>query len=277
MAVAWLLFTLLTFYTCVRPQCCEEAVVDPITAPIEETVDDNFAVYTTTGAAAVSAGSLWPETRDRLAAEYAQNPDRMLDVYGRYYASEPAPAGFENMGLARAADIRDLIVAETDIPADRINLLARRLDGDAPADGDRWDAANFNYSELRDADAGDDRAEVVELDEDEILIRFPFNASTKNLEANVTDYLDRLAERIQQTNERVTITGHTDNIDTDEFNMRLGQRRADFVRDILVRNGASANLITTRSEGESSPTASNATAAGRAQNRRAVVRLQRAQ
>lgn len=66
----------------------------------------------------------------------------------------------------------------------------------------------------------------------------------------------------------VRVEGHTDSIGTDEYNMNLGQRRADTVRDYLVRAGVSAGRVTARSYGESRPIATNATDEGRALNRR---------
>ena len=266
MALAWLLFTAVAFYTCVKPECC----LEPTEVITPAAVSDDYGIVTRSGADDILTGSQWPALRDRLVTEFRNRPDDNLDVYGYYYAGEPTPDGYENMGFARAAEIADVIARETDIPRDRMNLLSRLRSGDRPEGEELWRAGEFNWS----ATTTDENAsEVVELENDEIVIRFPFDESTKQLEARVTDYLDKLAERLQQTNERVTITGHTDNIDTDAYNMKLGQRRADFVRDYLVRKGAPAARITTRSEGESNPTATNATSAGRAKNRRAEVQL----
>ena len=51
---------------------------------------------------------------------------------------------------------------------------------------------------------------IVEV-ENEITIYFPFNSSVKDKNAKVDEYLKKLAERLKQTNEKVSITGHTDN------------------------------------------------------------------
>ena len=71
---------------------------------------------------------------------------------------------------------------------------------------------------------------------------------------------------------RVIIEGHTDSVGTDAYNQRLSERRANAVRDYLVRQqGIERSRIDTRGYGESRPVASNTTAAGRAQNRRVEV------
>jgi OOP family OmpA-OmpF porin len=70
---------------------------------------------------------------------------------------------------------------------------------------------------------------------------------------------------------RVSVEGHTDSVGSDAYNQRLSERRAQAVKDYLVHQGIDAGRITTTGYGESKPVASNATEAGRAQNRRAEV------
>ncbi|MDR1050231.1 MAG: OmpA family protein [Deltaproteobacteria bacterium] len=66
----------------------------------------------------------------------------------------------------------------------------------------------------------------------------------------------------------VTIAGHTDAKGTDEYNMELGRKRAQAVRDILVKNGVPAERLEVQSFGKSRPIAENDTEEGRAKNRR---------
>src|SRR5438309_2856020 len=67
---------------------------------------------------------------------------------------------------------------------------------------------------------------------------------------------------------RTEIDGFTDNKGTPQYNMTLSDKRAKAVRDFLVAQGVGTDAVTTRGFGESNPVASNATAAGRQQNRR---------
>jgi OOP family OmpA-OmpF porin len=69
----------------------------------------------------------------------------------------------------------------------------------------------------------------------------------------------------------VVVAGHTDSVGSDDYNLRLGQRRADTVRDYLVAQGISADRVRAESFGESKPAASNDTAEGRAENRRVEI------
>lgn len=72
---------------------------------------------------------------------------------------------------------------------------------------------------------------------------------------------------------RVEIQGHTDNIGSEDYNMKLGEKRAQAVKDYLVARGISADRLSTRSFGESQPIADNKTASGRAMNRRVEFKV----
>jgi outer membrane protein OmpA-like peptidoglycan-associated protein len=66
----------------------------------------------------------------------------------------------------------------------------------------------------------------------------------------------------------VQVEGYTDNVGGDEYNLTLSQQRGDAVRDYLISQGVGAANITATGYGKTNPIADNATAAGRAQNRR---------
>ena len=70
---------------------------------------------------------------------------------------------------------------------------------------------------------------------------------------------------------RVKVEGHTDSIGSDAYNQRLSEKRAQAVKDYLVREGIDPSRISTVGYGESKPVASNETESGRAQNRRAEI------
>lgn len=66
----------------------------------------------------------------------------------------------------------------------------------------------------------------------------------------------------------VEIQGHTDSVGTDAYNQKLSERRANSVKNELVKQGIDRNRLTTVGFGESQPVASNDTDEGRAYNRR---------
>jgi len=69
----------------------------------------------------------------------------------------------------------------------------------------------------------------------------------------------------------LAIEGHTDTTGTADFNMKLSQQRADTVREFLISQGLSPDIITGKGMGQDNPVADNSTAAGRKQNRRVEI------
>ncbi len=72
---------------------------------------------------------------------------------------------------------------------------------------------------------------------------------------------------------KLSLLGFTDSKGTEEYNLKLGQRRAEAVRDILIKNGVAPERLSLLSRGEAGPLADNATAAGRARNRRVEIHI----
>jgi outer membrane protein OmpA-like peptidoglycan-associated protein len=108
---------------------------------------------------------------------------------------------------------------------------------------------------------------------DQVLIHFPYNSTRKQDDAAVEEYLSRLAEYLKTTGQRVTITGHTDNVGDPKTNYRLGLQRAQAIRKTLVAKGVPAERITSLSKGEKEPIATNDNPRGRYKNRRAEIRI----
>jgi peptidoglycan-associated lipoprotein len=91
-----------------------------------------------------------------------------------------------------------------------------------------------------------------------------------NLTPEALKILDESVARLQANPDiNVTIEGHTDSIGTSEYNLALGERRANSVRNYLTSRGIAASRIRTVSYGEERPIDTNNTSAGRARNRRA--------
>jgi peptidoglycan-associated lipoprotein len=88
--------------------------------------------------------------------------------------------------------------------------------------------------------------------------------------------LDELGSKVKSLDKTVylEIEGHTDNIGSDAYNEHLAEMRAQAVRNYLAEHaGIPLHAMSIISFGESKPVAANSTSAGRAQNRRVVVRV----
>jgi peptidoglycan-associated lipoprotein len=97
-----------------------------------------------------------------------------------------------------------------------------------------------------------------------------FDFDRFNLRPDALKILDDAITKLQANPTlNVTIEGHCDSIGTIEYNLALGERRANSVRDYLVSRGIGMARLRTVSYGEERPIADNNTAEGRAMNRRA--------
>jgi outer membrane protein OmpA-like peptidoglycan-associated protein len=75
--------------------------------------------------------------------------------------------------------------------------------------------------------------------------------------------------------ELVRIEGHTDDQGPDDYNLKLSQRRADAVRDFLMKKGVEGERLVAVGFGETQPVADNETRDGREQNRRVEFEIAR--
>jgi outer membrane protein OmpA-like peptidoglycan-associated protein len=71
----------------------------------------------------------------------------------------------------------------------------------------------------------------------------------------------------------LTIEGHTDNVGKSDFNLELSQKRADAVREYLVKKGIASGRMTSTGYGDTKPVEDNKQAAGRAKNRRVEFKI----
>jgi len=100
-------------------------------------------------------------------------------------------------------------------------------------------------------------------------VLFAFDSAA--LSAQARDRIATAAETIKQRRPKtITVEGFTDSRGSAGYNLRLSQRRAEAVRQVLAASGLAASAI---GRGEAAPVASNATAHGRSLNRRVEIRF----
>jgi OOP family OmpA-OmpF porin len=106
---------------------------------------------------------------------------------------------------------------------------------------------------------------LVEFDFDKAMVKPEFHTEIEKVANMLIAY--------PKTN--VELEGHTDWINTDEYNMKLSRRRAESVKNYLVDTfGIEASRISTVGYGESMPIDTNETAEGRQRNRRVVANIE---
>ncbi len=140
-------------------------------------------------------------------------------------------------------------------PAPAPSAVAPAADGSEPA-----------TSAARRSEPG---SEKVTLDTDTY-----FDFDKASLKPEGRRKLEALAKRIRALNlEVIVATGHTDWTGGAQYNQRLSERRALAVKRYLAEQGVPNERIFTEGKGEKQPATSNATRAGRAQNRRVEVEV----
>lgn len=135
-----------------------------------------------------------------------------------------------------------------------------------------WNAPAARYDEItnRDVDVrgGDDYAiyglgENILFDKDAATLRPDAENNLKQIAASIRKRYDGGAVRVY---------GFADATGSDDHNQQLSQRRADAVKAWLSQHGdIDASRISVQAEGESNPTASNATEQGKQENRRVEI------
>jgi peptidoglycan-associated lipoprotein len=206
-------------------------------------------------------------------------------------APAPAPAPNRPPVFNGALTCDPCIVA----PGGTVNLGANATDPDGDPLTYRWTAPSGTFSSQTDANTrwtapnnpGNVPATVTATDsrgasatasvtiqvvrrEELTFEDVHFDFDRFNLRPEALKILDDAVAKLQQNPDvRVTIEGHCDSIGTVEYNLALGERRANAVRDYLAQRGIMNVRLRTVSYGEERPIADNTTAQGRALNRRA--------
>jgi outer membrane protein OmpA-like peptidoglycan-associated protein len=107
-----------------------------------------------------------------------------------------------------------------------------------------------------------------------LVIYFAFDKSEFTTDAETDKYFNESNSFLTQNSQaRLSITGHTDAIGTDEYNQALGYRRAQRMQHYFESKGMPSNKLIIESKGEKEPADNNNTIAGRANNRRAVITI----
>jgi outer membrane protein OmpA-like peptidoglycan-associated protein len=118
----------------------------------------------------------------------------------------------------------------------------------------------------------------VQRDGDQIKLIMPgnitFATDSAEIVSNFYAPLNNLGSSFKQFSQNnIEIVGFTDSTGSRQYNMELSQRRAQSVANYLTAQGVDGARLSTRGAGPDQPIANNATADGRAQNRRVEVNL----
>ena len=135
-----------------------------------------------------------------------------------------------------------------------------------------------------DAQAAELRAELVSTgvqvieEQDSIRLIMPgnitFNTDSADINSSFYPVLNSVAKVLNKySDSTVMVSGHTDNTGSADYNLNLSRQRAGSVAAYLQGQGVKESRFEVLGMGFSNPIASNATAEGRAQNRRVEIKI----
>ena len=129
---------------------------------------------------------------------------------------------------------------------------------------------------MRERTAGTD-VEVTR-DGDNLILNMPsgitFATDQATIQPQYRPTLDQVAATLAEYEQTyIDVYGHTDSDGSDAYNQSLSERRAQSVAGYLTTRGVQQARIATRGFGETQPIESNATAAGKAANRRVEIKI----
>jgi len=193
--------------------------------------------------------------------------DRVVD-YEDNCPEIPEGVNMDNKGGPMDTDTDMIVDYEDQYPntSSVVKVDNKDIAGDKDADG----VPDFK-------DACPDTPKGIDVDQDgciqavKLEIHFDFNKTEVKDEYYAE--LEMVAEYMKKFPEiKVVIEGHTDNLGSTIYNLKLSQKRADAVRSILINKfGILPERIIAKGYGETRPIASNNTPEGRAKNRRVIA------
>jgi len=223
-------------------------------------------------------------TRAGIAAADIANARTSLDAANRLAESKTRKADmeFEASNAILSAQIANekILTAQAneqvaDGNAQRQAVLLQARERDVRRSADRASDA------VRKADALQTRADSLEMELADLKLKKTerglvltlsdvlFDTGGATLKSGAGAPLDRLATVLnEQSDRKVLIEGHTDNVGSDQDNFGLSERRAQSVQAGLTQRGVARNQITAVGKGENFPIASNDSTEGRQSNRR---------
>jgi outer membrane protein OmpA-like peptidoglycan-associated protein len=239
--------------------------------------DQHFRFYKSDAAYVEPTSTSMNASLAKTVEHLKSNVGRTLLICGYYTADEKAPALFPNLGLARANDIKSLMVslgappAQIDIESSLVSSKEYFLK-DTLKQG-----VEFKFNQLT-ADATNNHLAAIKakLLGKPMILHFALNQSEIQLTDEQKDnFADMMYYLDKVPSSKLDIAGHTDNQGKPNVNQSLSQQRAESVRAYIAKTGnLPADRMIAQGFGPSKPLAPNTTPENKALNRRVEIILE---
>jgi outer membrane protein OmpA-like peptidoglycan-associated protein len=212
---------------------------------------------------------------DNLKKFLEANPKQKITITGYATSNETNSTTFENLGLARANDVKNYFVSEG-LSENQFSTKGTILDKWKMSGDTLLGPAEYLFETIDSVATSNDEWSVLKekINADPLILHFNTNKSSQKLsdleKQKVTDIV-KYAKNVKDA--VIVVVGHSDNVGNRDSNIVLGQKRADFSKDYLSKNGIDNAKIETQSKGPDEPIGDNTTAEGKASNRRTVITI----
>lgn len=223
------------------------------------------------------------EAADNVAAEISAVFGSRVTVENRQLRGSGAPAGFEaaaSVGIIALGRLESGVVSITDnelvltgtvfSPSAKSDIETKLANGVPPGFSGSSELTVL-AAPLEPGGLGRLASDACQLELNNLLAggQIRFATAEASIEQTSFGLLDRLAYTARACPDAIIrVDGHTDSDGDAVYNQGLSEQRANAVRDYLVEAGVEAVRLQARGFGETQPIASNATAEGKAANRR---------
>lgn len=209
---------------------------------------------------------------EKLKAFLASNSSQKITITGYATSDETNTTKFENLGLARADNVRNYFISKG-LASSQLNTkgeilnswktIADTLIGPVEYKFESVETKPDNWTALKE-----------KINADPLILYFNTNKSSFNLNNNEQQKVADIIEYLKNVKDAsVVIVGHSDNVGNRDLNIALAQKRAEFSKNYLIKNGIEASRIATESKGPDEPAGDNSTIDGKASNRRTVITI----
>lgn len=242
---------------------------------IDYRTNDNFKFLKNDAALLTPIGDSVEIGIENLKTFLTANPKQKVTITGYATSDEKNTTTFENLGLARANDVKNYFVTKG-FSADQLNTKGEIINKWQMIGDTLFGPVEYSFPTVDTTAVANDEWRILKekINADPLILHFNTNKASDKLTSvekqKITDIVNYTA-KIKDA--EVLVVGHSDNVGNREANVVLGQKRAEFSKKYLVKNGVDASRITTQSKGPDEPIGDNATTEGKANNRRTVITI----
>lgn len=212
---------------------------------------------------------------NNLKTFLAANPKQKVTITGYATSDETNTTKFENLGLARANDVKSFFVSKG-LPAAQFDIKGEIKNQWEMSQDTLLGPAEYHFETVDTTNVASDEWSLLKqkINSDPLILNFNTNKASDKLSSEAKQKVADIVKYLKHDKEATAlVVGHTDDVGNRDSNIILGQKRAEFSKNYLVKNGIEVSRITTESKGPDEPLGDNTTQEGKANNRRTVITI----